>query len=91
MSNEDLNRKTADFALVARQKTDFMPTHMVASVLMDWIIPQPPTTTDAARNVYDIFTMATMKQCIRYTIKRSSENPFRLNRGIPRMTLLGDA
>lgn len=56
----------ADFALVARQKTDFMPTPMVISVLMNWIMPQFSTTTDAERNVYDIFTMTTMKQCMRY-------------------------
>ncbi|KAG1753071.1 hypothetical protein EDD22DRAFT_236573 [Suillus occidentalis] len=80
-----------DFALVARQETDFMPTQMVVSVPMNWIRPQFSTTTDAERNVYDIFMMATMKQCIRYTIERSSENPFRLNRGIPRVALLGDA
>lgn len=55
-----------DFALVARQKTDFMPTPMVISVLMNWIMPQFSTTTDAERNVYDISTMATMKQCMRY-------------------------
>jgi hypothetical protein len=32
---EDRNRNTADFAFVAHQKTDFMRTRMVDSVLMD--------------------------------------------------------
>jgi hypothetical protein len=90
LSNEDLNRKTADFALVARQKTDFMPTHMVDSVLMNWIMPQF-STTDAGRNVYDMSMMATTKQYIRWMMKVSSEDLFRLTRGIRRVTLWGGA
>lgn len=52
-------------------------------------MPQFSTATDAERKVYDMSTMVTMKQYFYYTIKMSSEKPFRLARGIPRVTLLG--
>ncbi|KAG1855987.1 hypothetical protein F4604DRAFT_1524719, partial [Suillus subluteus] len=51
-------RNTADFALVARQKTDFTRTRIVDSVLMDWTMLQFSTTTDAERYVYDMSMMA---------------------------------
>lgn len=80
----------AYFVLVARQKTDFMPTHIVDSVLMNWIMPQF-STTDAGRNVYDTSMMATMKQYIRWMMKVSSDDLFRLTSGIRRVTLWGGA
>ncbi|KAG1723540.1 uncharacterized protein EDB91DRAFT_1240090 [Suillus paluster] len=63
---DDGNRHTADFALMARQMSELMHTHLVDPMLRDWIMPQFSTTTDVDRAVYAMSLMATMNECFRY-------------------------